>query len=148
MWNSLSLASRPFVQHRGQYSALRRMLIALATLCCLSPSYGATITVTNKEDQGVGSLRQAIADAQPNDTITFAVNVRGALALKSGELLISKALAIEGPGANLLTLDAGYASRVFRIDAHGKAVSILSLALARGQAPGQAGDRSIAPAPP
>jgi hypothetical protein len=91
------------------------------------------ITVTNTADNGAGSFRQAIADAQENDTINFAPDVRGTVALMSGELLISKALTIQGPGANLLTIDAGNASRVLRIDAHGKAVSIFGLTFTRGQ---------------
>ena len=59
--------------------------------------------------------------------------MRGTIALMSGELLISKALTIQGPGANLLTIDAGNASRVLRIDAHGRAVSIFGLTFTRGQ---------------
>lgn len=91
------------------------------------------ITVTNNADSGTGSFRQAIADAQENDLINFAPNVRGTIALTSGELLISKALTIQGPGANLLIIDAGNASRVLRIDAHGRAVSIFALAFTRGK---------------
>lgn len=94
----------------------------------------ALITVTNTADAGAGSLRQAIVDAQENDTITFAVDVRGTIALTSGELLISKALTIQGPGASLLTVDAGAASRVLRIDADGKTVSIFGLTFTRGLA--------------
>jgi hypothetical protein len=91
-----------------------------------------TLTVTNTADSGAGSFRQAIAGAQENDTINFAPNVRGTIALTTGELLISKALAIQGPGADLLTIDAGNVSRVFHIDAHGKTVSIFGITCTRG----------------
>jgi hypothetical protein len=45
-----------------------------------------TITVTNTNDGGPGSLRQARADANDGDTIDFAVT--GTIELTSGELLV------------------------------------------------------------
>src|SRR5450631_2456961 len=117
---------------------LARLLVASAAFGWLASSDAAVITVTNAADNGAGSFRQAIADAQENDTINFAPDVRGTIALMSGELLISKALTIQGPGANLLTIAGGNtapgnSSRVLRIDAHGRAVSIFGLAITRGQ---------------
>src|SRR4051794_12932712 len=93
----------------------------------LESSNAAVITVTNAADSGAGSFRGAIADAQENDTINFAPKVRGTITLTTGELLISKALTIQGPGANLLTIDANYASRLLRIDVPGSAVLISAL---------------------
>jgi hypothetical protein len=109
------------------------LLVVSAAFGWLASSDAAVIAVTNNADSGAGSFRQAIADAQENDTINFAPDVRGTIALMSGELLISKALTIQGPGANLLAIDAGNASRVLRIDAHGIAVSIFGLTFTRGQ---------------
>jgi hypothetical protein len=60
------------------------------------------ITVTNTNDSGPGSLRQALADAQDGDTINFAVS--GTIALTSGELVIDKNITISGPGQNSLTV--------------------------------------------
>lgn len=40
-----------------------------------APSHAATLVVTNENDSGAGSLRQAINDASFGDTITFAENV-------------------------------------------------------------------------
>src|SRR5450432_3830779 len=105
---------------------------ALSAFGWLASSDAAVIAVTNNADSGAGSFRQAIADAQENDTITFAPDVRGTIALTNGELLISKALTIQGPDANLLTIDGGYASRLLRIDADGRAVSISGLTFTRG----------------
>lgn len=125
---------RPVRLARPRFAGwLARLLIVSAALCWLASSDAAVITVTNAADSDAGSFRQAIADAQENDTINFASGVRGTVALMSGELLISKALTIQGPGANLLTIDAGNASRVLRIDAHGRAVSIFGLTFTRGQ---------------
>jgi hypothetical protein len=112
---------------------LARLLVASAAFSWLMSSDAAVIAVTNNADSGAGSFRQAIADAQENDTITFDPDVRGTIALMNGELLISKALTIQGPGANLLTIDAGNASRVLRTDAHGRAISIFGLTFTRGQ---------------
>ena len=112
------------------------VLVAHAAFGWLASSDAAVITVTNTADSGAGSFRQAIADAQENDTINFAPDVRGTIALMSGELVISKALTIQGPGANLLAIDTGNmvpSSRVLRIDAHGIAVSIFGLTFTRGK---------------
>jgi len=75
----------------------------------------STITVTNTSDNGQGSLRQAILDAAPGDTINF--NVTGTIALTSGQLVINKDLTIQGPGANLLTVSGNFTdtNRVFFI---------------------------------
>src|SRR3954452_8405809 len=61
-----------------------------------------TITVTNTNDSGPGSLRQALADANDGDTINFAVT--GTIGLTSGELVIDKSITIAGPGSDQLTL--------------------------------------------
>ena len=70
------------------------------------------------------SLREAIAFANTNDlvpdAITFAPNLTSGgpagITLTLGELAITDSLSIEGPGAALLTIDGGDASRIFNID--------------------------------
>ena len=84
----------------------------------------ATIFVFNTNDSGLGSLRQAIIDADifsGPDTIVFHAGVTGTIKLTSGELLIDPVtkgdtLTIVGPGANKITIDANNASRIFDID--------------------------------
>ena len=58
-------------------------------------------TVTNLDDEGPGSLRQAVLDANGNsgaDAIDFASGLTGTIGLTGGQLTITDALAIDGPG--------------------------------------------------
>ncbi len=96
-----------------------------------------TITVTNTNDSGTGSLRKAIADASFGDTIEFAANVTGTITLTSGELLIDNRLTINGPGAKDLTISGNHASRVFRTT--GDTVTINGLTIANGNGSGNDG---------
>jgi hypothetical protein len=73
----------------------------------------ATITVTNTNDSGPGSLRQALRDAHDGDTINLALS--GAITLSSGGLPINKNIAISGPGANQLSIDGNEALLVLGI---------------------------------
>ncbi|MDQ3258776.1 MAG: hypothetical protein M3R15_33735, partial [Acidobacteriota bacterium] len=70
--------------------------------------------VVNGLDSGAGSLRQAVIDACPGSTITFAVT--GMIPLSNdGQITIDKNLTIQGPGANLLTVQNSFSTfnRVF-----------------------------------
>lgn len=86
------------------------VMLFLATVIALRAD---TITVTNTNDSGPGSLRQALVDANDGDTITFAVT--GTIALTSGELLVDTRITISGPGTNNLGLDGNGMSRVLYI---------------------------------
>ena len=84
-----------------------RILILIALLGAAAvglPSLrGATITVTTINDNGSGSLRQALAAAVNGDTISFNSSLNGqTITLTSGELLVNKTVALSGPGANSL----------------------------------------------
>ena len=81
----------------------------------------ATITVTNTNDSGPGSLRQALIIANDGDTINFAVT--GTITLTSGGLPVSKNLAIVGPGADQLSIDGNQTILVFGVF-NGNAVTI------------------------
>ena len=104
-----------------------------------SPDISSGTTVTNTNDSGPGSLRQAILNANANpgtDTITFAPGLSGTIVLTSGELHITDDVTIDGPGANLLTIDGNNASRIFDVDDGNSATAILvaisGLTLTRG----------------
>ena len=82
----------------------------------------ATFTVTNTNDSGAGSLRQAVLDANAAasaDTIVFDASFNTARTINLATLIaVSQAdtvdnLTITGPGANLLTINASGTNRVF-----------------------------------
>ena len=86
-----------------------------ALLLSAADTSAATITVTNGNDSGPGSLRRAILiDASPGDTINFAPSVT-TVNLTSDELVINKNLTIIGPGANRLTVQRSTNALDFRI---------------------------------
>jgi hypothetical protein len=95
----------------------------------------ATITVKNGNDSGPGSLRQAIIDASPGDTINFAPSVT-TVTLTSGELVIDKNVTIAGPGANRLTVTTNppdfVSFRVFNISSSTATVSISGITISNG----------------
>jgi hypothetical protein len=91
--------------------------------------HAATITVTNTNDSGPGSLRQALTEVNDGDTITFAVT--GTIGLTSGELLVSTSIIISGPGAANLAVNGNAKSRVFYIGA-GRTVTISGLTIRNG----------------
>ncbi len=79
----------------------------------------STFTVTNTQDSGTGSLRDAIAQANSHsgaDKINFASQVAGTIALSSGPLTITDDVKINGPDAGQLAISGGGVSRVFVID--------------------------------
>src|SRR4029077_8073767 len=81
-WFSARLSAEDFVRESGTSGAqmdtrIKRMLfsiISVLLLCAMATQMqAATITVTNTNDSGPGSLRQALADANDGDTINFTV---------------------------------------------------------------------------
>jgi predicted outer membrane repeat protein len=77
-----------------------------------------SVTVTNTNDSGPGSLRQAIADAAPGATIQFDLTYPATITLTSGELWIQyKDVTIAGPGPDQLAISGNHASRIFRLEA-------------------------------
>ncbi|MBD2565782.1 MULTISPECIES: beta strand repeat-containing protein [Nostoc] len=96
--------------------------------------------VTNTNDSGEGSLRQAILNANASagaDTITFTGSVftdatPDTITLTSGELVITDDVTIEGTGENQLTVSGNNASRVFNIFNSGTDATIDALTIANG----------------
>jgi phospholipase/lecithinase/hemolysin len=75
----------------------------------------STLTVSNLNDGGIGSLRYELALAQDGATIVFAPGLHGTITLTSGELQVGQNVTIQGPGADSLAISGNHASRVFEI---------------------------------
>ncbi|MGC2503405.1 MAG: Ig-like domain repeat protein [Silvibacterium sp.] len=99
-------------------------------------AHAATVTVTDLNDSGSGSLRDAITNASSGDTIEFSVT--GIITLASGLPTISENLTIEGPGAGSLTISGAQKYTVFTISSG--TVVLSGLTIANGNGDGDGGD--------
>ncbi|MGH8099812.1 MAG: choice-of-anchor Q domain-containing protein [Chthoniobacterales bacterium] len=100
-------------------------------MCALAiPAHSAVLIVSNANDSGPGSLRQALAAANDGDTID-ATGILGVITLTSGQLLVTKSVAINGAGADLLAVDGNATSRLFQVGS-GKTVTISGLTIRNG----------------
>ncbi|MBX7105802.1 MAG: hypothetical protein K1X57_17090, partial [Gemmataceae bacterium] len=96
-------------------------------------------TVVNANNGGAGSLREAVAESNRvvgADTITFggAFSTPQTIVLNSGEMVMSDAATVIGPGSGLLTISGNNASRIFNITAvpSGKSVVLRGMNLTAG----------------
>jgi hypothetical protein len=112
----------------------KAVAICSTLACALAvPARADKITVTNTNDGGPGSLRQALVDANDGDTID-ATGVSGVITLTTGQLLVDKSVTINGPGADALAIDGNAASVVFFIfrNLPGETVTISGLTIRNG----------------
>ncbi len=93
-----------------------KRILMLAALCAAMPLCAATLTVTNLNDSGAGSLRQACTDAAGGDSIVFQTGLAGTIAFATEINLGTKALTItgNGTGSPAITLNAVGSNRFFR----------------------------------
>ena len=91
-----------------------------ATVEIARSDFDTGTVVTNTNDAGAGSLRQAIIIAnavEGTDTITFDPSLSGeTITLTSGELAIADSVDIKGLGAEQIAVSGNNNSRVFNID--------------------------------
>jgi len=111
---------------------LQTNIVLWFALCLLlmwgaAPVSAATLTVTNTNDSGAGSLRDALASAGAGDTIEFSVS--GTITLAS-QLTISQNLTINGTGKSII-IDGNNAYRVFCVTA--ATVNFIALTIQHGQ---------------
>jgi hypothetical protein len=119
--------SRPLL---GAAALVACSLVAVA-LSVSAQGAGNLIVVQNTNDSGPGSLRQAIADATPDETIKVP---EGKYVLTSGQLLVDTRVRIVGAGARRTIIDGNHASRVFEIAGGGTGSTISRLAVQNGNA--------------
>jgi hypothetical protein len=121
-----TIKALPWIQRGVIFAAF---LFGLAALGAASAQAGE---VTNLNDSGPGSLRQAIISAAAGDTII--VRIKGTITLTSDPLVIGKKINIEGPGAKRLTISGNHARRVFVIV--GGPVTLAGMTISDGLADG------------
>lgn len=123
-------------------------LLFLLVYTCLSAAVKAAVfTVSNVNDSGAGSLRQAILDAnaaQGADVIEFQAGIVGTINLESILPDLSTPMTINGAGADLLTVrrNTGF-YRIFKVTS-GQAVVLNGLTIQNGVAPASGGKSSFA----
>ncbi len=111
------------------------VLPVVAALVAIMPPVASaaagSIMVTNQADSGPGSLREAIADAAPGDTVIVPA---GTYLLSSGELVVDRTLTVSGAGAANTIIDAQTASRVIHTTGAGNAITISGVTIRNGRA--------------
>jgi predicted outer membrane repeat protein len=96
-----------------------------------------TLVVTNTNDSGAGSLREAIGNAESGDTIKFAASLVDRTITLNSEILIpaGKNLSLDGQDAPNLTISGNERSRIFSLESTSATPSDLTvknLTLANG----------------
>ena len=111
---------------------IKSAAICLTLACAFTIStYATTIIVSNTNDSGPGSLRQALVDANDGDTVD-ATGISGVITLTTAQLLVDKSVTIIGAGANILAVDGNATTRIFQIG-QSETVTISDLTIRNGQ---------------
>ncbi|HEX7828008.1 MAG TPA: Calx-beta domain-containing protein [Thermoanaerobaculia bacterium] len=108
---------RPSSKNLPASSATSKILgLGAAALAAAPAANAATFTVSTLGDNGPGSLRQAIIDANSTagaDVVTFQAGLTGTITLTTGQLEIYDSVDIQGPGESVISVSGNNASRVF-----------------------------------
>ncbi len=126
------------------HTSRRPLAAALGTLLgvCATDTIAATAKVSNCNDSGSGSLREAVTYiAESGDTVDMTTLTCGVISLTTGAINVTQNdLTFSGPGRDLLTVSAQYqADRVFNHSGTGT-VGIYSLSVTHGTVSTAAGN--------
>lgn len=105
-------------------------------------TWAATLTVINTNDNGVGSLRQAILDGVDGDQVIFDNALSAQTIVFLSSIVIDQSLDIVGLGADQLTLSGNGNTRMFDIIS-GANVTITGLSFVDGNDPVSGGAISV-----
>lgn len=123
----------PGIQSATRLALAAFFLLMITIAVMVLPARAAPrspVTVTNTNDSGAGSLRNAIATASPGDTIVFSLTLPATITLSS-QLQITQNLTINGPGAISLTLNGSNLYRVIHVNSY-NTLNLANLTIANG----------------
>lgn len=128
---------------RSRRERLGTWWLAVAALLfgCAHFASAATLVVTNTNDSGAGSLRDAVGLAAPGDTIAFNAGLTGTIVL-AASISLAQDVTIMGPGLDNITI-AGNGNRLLDVAATAR-VAISRLTLQNGGGAGVATGGAIA----
>jgi hypothetical protein len=91
------------------------------------------VTVTNTDDAGAGSLRQAVIDAPADAVIRFDAAIAGqTIVLTTGQIELAKSVTIEGPVPAGMTISGNLSGRIFLVR-QDPSVVLRNLAIVNGR---------------
>jgi len=98
-------------------SNLNLLVLTLTEHTLVQAVFGNVVTVTSDADDGEGTLRQAVLDAQKDDVISIELSAPNNIISLESRLVIDKNTVIEGNGIIITTSIPSYVS-LLRIDAN------------------------------
>ncbi len=102
---------QPVTQNKLRRQPLAAALLLPFAISAAASQSGSVLPVTNCNDAGSGSLREALAIAHSGDSVDLTALTCGTISLTTGELLVPvDDLALQGPGASALTIAGGQAA--------------------------------------
>ena len=125
--------------HHYPFRALAGAFVVLFAICWLlgDGAQAAVQMVTNENDAGPGSLREALDKAKSGDEIVFKPSLGRRITLTSARLFISTSLTMTGPGLTDLIIDGGNKFVVFDVfPRDGGTVTISGLTITHGKGGG------------
>ncbi len=134
---TLAISERARTYRRRRGPLRRRAIVESLESRTLLTAY----TVTNLNDSGAGSLRDAISLANADsgaDEITFATS--GTIALATGTMVVTDSLTITGNGAANTIVDAQQLSRIFEMTDTAGNVTLNDMTFKNGQTRGSGTD--------
>jgi hypothetical protein len=132
--STLSVAGSPHsitAQYSGDtnYLASTSNTVSQTVLACANPA-----TVTNLNDAGAGSLRQAITEVCDGGVINFQPGLTGTITL-ANPLTVSKSVTITGPGAAVITVDGNNTVAILTVTGGSFTVNLSGMTFTRANPP-------------
>jgi len=117
------MKAAPWIAHSNlrvkPLTACLMLPLAIVDLTCTPVAAAASLTVTNCNDAGNGSLRAALASAHNGDSVNLTALTCGTISLATGELRIDvDNLTLQGPGASALTIAGRAANHHYSVLHH------------------------------